>query len=205
MRILIPSLPIAVLLALPLSGCASRSVVESEQERVRDAARRHVEAYRTQDWARVLRRTWPPLVEEMGGHREALAAMEAAAKEADRAYSIVQFTVPPMSEFYFGDDRMFAVVPVALRTLRNNVLVDVTTFQLGILPRGERTWTFVDGGMFPPDRLVEMFPDLPPGARLPRVQSRVRGPATEELLKQYREAAEETRRPPRAGRPAHRR
>jgi hypothetical protein len=164
------------------------SRVNQEQERVRDAVAEHMEAYRVRDWRKVLRRTYPPLVEIMGGRDDALKALRASSGSSEQTFTILRVQVPPMTDFYFGDKRMFCVVPVSLRTLQQNMLVDVVSFQVGIMPMGDRTWTFVDGGLFTDALVEELFPDLPPAVRLPVIQSRVIGPATEELLQQYHDA-----------------
>ena len=124
------------------------------------------------DWAKVIDRTYPPVVAFMGGRKKAIKATEEG-MDAIKAQGIKfkKFKIGEPGEFQFEDGNTFVVIPTDNEMTFPGGKIIGKGYLLGISSDGGKTWTFADGtGIANKNTREKVLPKLPANLKLPKLE-----------------------------------
>jgi hypothetical protein len=136
---------------------------------VKKLATEMVDATVRGDFAKVIDRTYPGLVQLLGGRNDAIAVIEKGMKQLkDKGIAIKEVKVGDPGEFISEGKDTYVVVPTVTEMSLPNGAIRMKSYLLGISPDAGKTWTFVDGaGMHRKEYRDKLFPKLPEKLKLP--------------------------------------
>ena len=157
----------------PVRTQASEAV---RNQRIKEQAQEIADAMVRRDYPRLLDRTYPRVLELMGGRDVALAAIEREAKQFQtKDTGLVGVTVGEPREFVQVEKEGFAIVPTTMTIKVPEGTLVGEAFLLGISSDGGHNWTFVssDAGAANPKMLQSLFPAAADKLRIPEVKQPV--------------------------------
>lgn len=166
--------PRTLWLALSLAGmiaggCASDPRGDLLAQRIKERAEVGARAYQEGNFDVMVDQTYPGLVAQLGGRRQAIATMKAAMSEMHaKGYQFggLEFDEPdpPVG----SNGQLFAVVPETVTVATRDATFTQESYMLAISQDDGVTWTFIDGTTLTPALVAQLFPNFPKSLKLPK-------------------------------------
>ena len=171
---------------------------EAEVKELHTAAQELEEAMARGDFQTIMRGTHPALFQLMGGKREGRLLFKKAVEAVkDLDFEILESTLGDPTRTYLVGDEEICLLPVDSLNRIGPQKIRSKRFLISIRPKDGGRWLFLDGaGMrSDPERLWELFPDLPRDIKLPENTIEVIQPDPAENKKKRRNKRKKDKAP----------
>ncbi|VTR92237.1 Uncharacterized protein OS=Pedobacter heparinus (strain ATCC 13125 / DSM 2366 / NCIB 9290) GN=Phep_1087 PE=4 SV=1 [Gemmata massiliana] len=126
------------------------------------------------DFEALLNLSHPKVVEQLGGRKKAITAMETILKEMkDDGIVIKSLTTGEPANPVRGDKELYVLVPTKMEMTTPEGTLTVAGYFLGISADSGKTWRFVDGAGGSA-KIRKMFPDIPEKLVLPELEYKLK-------------------------------
>jgi hypothetical protein len=168
------NLPRLLFLALAATLAAAVEPQNADEKVVKSEMDRLTIAFKKGDMRTILEKTYPPLLEKMGGKEVAIKQVETFMKSPGmKGYTVESYAAEEPFIFLESETRRFVIIPVKTVMTYPKGKVRSNTFMLGILPAGSKEWTFVDGSKLNSALMKNLLPDFPKSVTLPKIDFQV--------------------------------
>ena len=146
------------------------AVATNDSETVQADVRKLLAAMSNYDVDTIISFTNAEILEHMGGEakmRAALVLMFVEMKTTDISLDKVSFPVDPT--FLSGNTNEYAIIPTDSLMTFDGQQIHSVNFLLGVRPRNEEKWTYLQGSSVTDEILDALFPDFPEDTPFPEV------------------------------------
>lgn len=133
------------------------------------------EAMNNRDFKHLIKMTHPVVIDMMGGTETAVQQLEDAFNQFEMtSFKFTDIKLQKPFQYHSGVNRDYAIVPMKCTFVLGDTTGDLEGFQLGVLEKNSKQWTFVDGDKLSAETLKPLFDDFPAGVSFPEIKKEIR-------------------------------
>jgi len=133
------------------------------------------EGMNNRDFKHIIKMTHPVVVDMMGGAESAIQQLEDAFNQLEMdSFKFSNITLQKPFQYHSGVNRDYVIVPMTCTFVLGETTGELEGFQLGVLEKNSKEWTFVDGDKLSEETLKSLFDDFPAGVSFPEIKKEIR-------------------------------
>lgn len=133
------------------------------------------EAMNNRDFKHFVKMTHPVVIDMMGGADSAVQQLEVAFNDIRlNSFKVTDIKLQKPFQYRSGTERDYVIVPMKCSVQLGEEIGNLEGFQLGILERNSKQWTFIDGDKLSVEALKLLFDDFPEDISFPEIKKEIR-------------------------------